>query len=51
MIAGAGISSTTEFIVFVMRSIASTGNITKESKTIEKEARIVRERLKRLGYL
>lgn len=46
-----GFSSVTEFIVFVMRSIASGGEITKNDKLTEEEVRAVRERLRRLGYL
>lgn len=50
MIEGTGFSSTTEFIVFVMRTLASTGKITEEDKLTEQDVRIIKERLKRLGY-
>ena len=50
MIEGTGFSSTTEFIVFVMRTLASTGKITEEDKLTEHDVRIIKERLKRLGY-
>ncbi len=50
MIEGTGFSSTTEFIVFVMRTLASTGKITEEDKLTEQDVRIIKERLKKLGY-
>lgn len=51
MIEGTGFSSTTEFIVFVMRTLASTGAIKEGDKLTEDEVKIIKERLKRLGYL
>ncbi len=51
MIEGTGFASTTEFIVFVMRTLASTGRIKEEDKLTEHEVIIIKERLKRLGYL
>lgn len=51
MIEGAGFSSVTEFIVFVMRNLASSGEIGGEDKLTEEEVRAIRERLRRLGYL
>lgn len=51
MIEESGFSSVTEFIVFVMRTLASTGKIAEEDKLTEKEVQIIKERLKRLGYL
>ena len=50
-IEGTGFSSVTEFIVFVMRTLVSTGKLTEEDKLTEEEVRVVRERLRRLGYL
>ena len=50
MIAGTGFSSVNEFIVFVMRTLASGGEIVQDRLTAE-EVRAIRERLKRLGYL
>ncbi len=50
-IEGTGFSSVTEFIVFVMRTLVSTGKLTEEDKLTEEEMRAVRERLRRLGYL
>ena len=51
MIEGSGFSSVTEFIVFVMRSLASSGEIRGVDKLTEEEVGAVRERLRRLGYL
>ncbi len=51
MIEGTGFSSVTEFIVFVMRNLASSGKIKEEDKLTEEEIKAVRERLRRLGYL
>ncbi len=51
MIEGTGFSSTTEFIVFVMRTLASTGRLKEEDRLTEQEVQIIKERLKRLGYL
>jgi Arc/MetJ-type ribon-helix-helix transcriptional regulator len=51
MIEGSGFSSVTEFIVFVMRSLASSGEVRGVDKLTEEEVKAVRERLRRLGYL
>ena len=51
MIEGTGFSSVTEFIVFVMRSMASSGDVMEYNKLSADEVRAVRERLKNLGYL
>ena len=51
MIAGTGFSSVNEFIVFVMRSLASSGEIKDEESLTAEEVRAIRERLKKLGYL
>ena len=50
MIEGTGFSSVTEFIIFVMRSLAS-GEVTEENRLTAQEIKIIRERLKKLGYL
>lgn len=50
IIAHTGFGSVTEFIVFTMRTIASGGKIKDEGLTIE-EAQMVRERLRKLGYI
>ncbi|KYC53472.1 MAG: Ribbon-helix-helix protein, copG family [Candidatus Methanofastidiosum methylothiophilum] len=51
MIEDTGFSSVTEFIVFVMRSLAAGGNIKSKDKLTEEEVKAIRERLKKLGYL
>lgn len=51
MIEGTGFSSVTEFIVFLLRTLASTGKIMEDDKLTEQEVHIIKERLKRLGYL
>lgn len=51
MIEDTGFSSVTEFIVFVMRSLAAGGSIKTEDKFTEDEVKAIRERLKKLGYL
>jgi metal-responsive CopG/Arc/MetJ family transcriptional regulator len=51
MIEGTGFSSTTEFIIFVMRTLASTGKIKENDKLTETEIQIIKDRLQRLGYL
>jgi Arc/MetJ-type ribon-helix-helix transcriptional regulator len=51
MIQETGFSSVTEFIVFVMRNLASSGEIRGEDKLTEEEVRAIRERLRKLGYL
>ena len=51
MIAGTGFSSVNEFIVFVMRNLASSGEISGEDNLTAEEVRAIRERLRRLGYL
>jgi len=51
MIQDTGFSSVTGFVVFVMRNLASSGDIKGEDKLTEEEVRAIRERLRRLGYL
>ena len=51
MMEGTGFSSVTEFIVFVMRSLASSGKLKEEDKLTDEEVEAIRERLRRLGYL
>ena len=51
MTEGTGFSSVTEFIVFVMRSVASTGDLKEQDALTAEEVRSIRGRLKRLGYL
>ena len=51
MIRETGFASVTEFIVFVMRSLASSGDIKGKDRLTEEEVTTIRERLRRLGYL
>ena len=51
MTEGAGFSSVTEFVVFAMGNLASSGAIRGEDKLTEEEVTAIRERLRRLGYL
>ncbi len=51
MIRGTGFGSVTEFIVFVMRNLASSGEIKGKDRLTEEEVKAIRERLRRLGYL
>ena len=47
----AGFSSVTEFIVFVMRTLVSSGKLSEDERLTAEEVRAVRERLRKLGYL
>jgi len=51
MIKDTGFSSVTEFIVFVMRSVASGERGLSEDRLTAEEVRAIRERLRILGYL
>lgn len=51
MIEGTGFSSVTEFIVFVMRNLASGGDIKERDNLTTEEVKAIRERLKKLGYM
>jgi ribosomal protein L19E len=51
MVAGTGFSSVTELIVFVMRTLASGGEIRGPDRLTAEEVRAIRERLRKLGYL
>jgi len=51
MVAGTGFSSVSEFIVFVMRTLASSGEIKAGDSLTAEEIKAIRERLKKLGYL
>ena len=51
MIENTGFSSVSEFIVFVLRSLASSGEIKGEDRLTTEEVNAIRERLRRLGYL
>jgi len=51
IIQGTGFSSVTEFVTFVMRTIASSGTIAEQDRLTDHEVSAIRERLQRLGYL
>ena len=51
MIAGTGFSSVNEFIVYVMRDIASGGRLDQEIGLSKDEVDLIRKRLRALGYL
>lgn len=51
MIEGTGFSSVNEFIVFVMRSVASGSGIRTEDNLTTEEVKTIRDRLRKLGYL
>ena len=51
MISGTGFSSVNEFIVYVMRDIASGGRLDQETTLSKQEIEQVRKRLRGLGYL
>lgn len=51
MIQGTGFASVTEFIVFVVRSLSSNGDIKEKDRLTEEEVAAIRERLRKLGYL
>jgi metal-responsive CopG/Arc/MetJ family transcriptional regulator len=50
LIEGTGFSSVTEFIVYVMRSLASTESKTEPDNLTREEIQSIKERLKKLGY-
>lgn len=51
IIEDSGFNSVTEFIVYVMRDIASTGRMEAGDELTREEIEQVRRRLKNLGYL
>ncbi len=50
-IEGTGFTSVTDFIIYVMRDIASSGSINEDTSLTKKEIEQVRRRLKALGYI
>lgn len=50
-IEGTGFSSVTEFVVYMLRNIAASGDIGDEPSLTHQEIEGVRTRLKSLGYL
>ena len=51
VIAGAGYNSVTDFVVYVLRDIASTHALSETEPYSEDELIKVKERLRSLGYL
>ena len=51
MVEGTGFSSVSDFIVFVMRTLAMSGRIKENDTLTQEEVSTIRERLRRLGYL
>lgn len=51
IIEGTGFNSVTDFIVYVLRDIASSHVRAADELLTKDEIRIIRERLKALGYL
>jgi Arc/MetJ-type ribon-helix-helix transcriptional regulator len=50
LIEGTGFSSVTEFIVYVMRSLASAASEKEPDNLTSDEIQSIKERLKKLGY-
>jgi len=46
-----GFSSVTEFTIYILRNISSSGHIHKDSTLTQKEIEQIRKRLKDLGYI
>ena len=51
MIADTGFSSVNEFIVFVLRTLVSSGGLKEEEGLSTDEVEAIRQRLRKLGYL
>jgi Arc/MetJ-type ribon-helix-helix transcriptional regulator len=51
IIGGTGFNSVTDFIVYVLRDIASAHKRAEDEPLTQDEIRLIRERLKSLGYL
>jgi len=51
IIADTGFSSVNEFIVYCMRDIATIGKLDQADKLTEEEITLVKQRLKKLGYI
>jgi Arc/MetJ-type ribon-helix-helix transcriptional regulator len=51
LVENTGFSSVTDFIVYVMRDVVTGGKLKGKDELTDREVRMVRERLKRLGYL
>ena len=51
IIEGTGFNSVTDFIVYVLRDIASSGKIKEDVNLTKKEIDLIRKRLRSLGYI
>jgi hypothetical protein len=51
IIADSGFSSVTEFIVYVLRDLAASGELRENPGLTRSEVEAIRKRLKSLGYL
>ena len=51
IIEGSGFNSVTDFIVYVLRDIASSSSIREDVTLTKKELDLIRKRLRSLGYL
>ena len=51
MIEDTGFSSVTDFIVYVLRDIVSGGKLKGRDTFTEDEVELIRERLRKLGYI
>jgi hypothetical protein len=51
IIRGTGFNSVTDFIVYVLRDVASSHTRAANAPLTKDEIRLIRERLKSLGYL
>ena len=51
IIAGTGFNSVTDFIVYVLRDLASSKGVREEDGLSKSEIDAIRQRLKSLGYL
>jgi len=51
IIEGSGFNSVTEFIVYILRDLISSRTVKKEPSLTRDEIKMVKERLKSLGYL
>jgi hypothetical protein len=48
---GTGFNSVTDFIVYLLRDIVSSGRVEQDTALTKKEIDAVRKRLKSLGYI
>lgn len=51
IISGTGFNSVTDFVVYILRDVASSHTRAENEPLTKDEIRIIRERLRSLGYL